>query len=405
MKRYTAEMEEKMKEVYKNLSEKDQRLYLAVEAEKLGWGGKSYIIKLFSCSDHRLRRGVRELKEGTQLSQGRIRKPGGGRKKKINLSEEKSEADEIFKEIIEHHTAGSPVAEEIKWTNLTLNQICELMAEKGCAVTRYQAKQLLKRHGFVRRTLQKTKTMKEVENRDEQFLKISELIKEYTAAGSPIISMDVKKKEQIGNFHRAGTFYGTASRDVYDHDFNSFSDGVAIPHGIYDINQNKGFITLGISKDTSEFSCDNVERWWLSIGKVEYPTSKEILILADGGGSNSSRHYIFKEDLQALADRLGITIRLAHYPPYTSKYNPIEHRFFCHVTRACQGAVLSSVQYVQQLMSKTSTKTGLSTMVEINNKVYQTGRKYAEDFKDTMTIAFDDFLSQWNYRAIPAFSR
>ena len=243
--------------------------------------------------------------------------------------------------------------------------------------------------------------MKEVENRDAQFLKISQLIKEYTAKGLPVISMDVKKKEQIGDFHREGIFYGTAPRDVYDHDFSSFSEGVVIPHGIFDINQNKGFITLGTSKDTSEFCCDNVERWWRVAGKSQYPTKKEMLVLADGGGSNSSRHYIFKEDLQALANKLGVTIRLAHYPPYTSKYNPIEHRFFCHVSRACLGAVFSSIDYVKELMSNTSTKTGLSTIVEVNHKVYQIGRKYAQDFKETMTIVFDDFLPQWNYCAVP----
>ena len=155
MIRYAKEIEEKMKEVYKHLSEKDQRLYIAIEAEKLGRGGKSYIIELFSCSHHRLRRGILELKEGTRLDAGRIRQPGGGRKKVIARSEEASEIDKIFKEIIANHTAGSPVSEEIKWTNLTLNQICDLMAEKECMISRYQAKQLLKRHGFGRRTLQK----------------------------------------------------------------------------------------------------------------------------------------------------------------------------------------------------------------------------------------------------------
>jgi len=302
--------------------------------------------------------------------------------------------------VLSENTAGSPMDEKIKYTNLSLNKICELMGENDCAVSRYQAKQLLKKHGYKRRTMVKNQTMKQVKNRNEQFLKIKALIKQYKESGSPIISIDVKKKEQLGNFYRDGDFYGTCELEVYDHDFNSFSTGVIIPHGIYDIVRNEGYITIGTSKDTSEFSCDNIEKWWNTVGVKQYPNATEILILADGGGSNSSSHYIFKQDLQNLADKLKLSIRMAHYPPYTSKYNPIEHRLFPHVTRACKGVVFSSVELVAELMSKTSTKTGLKVIVDINEKIYQTGRKVVDGFKKNMKIIFDDFLGKWNYTAV-----
>jgi hypothetical protein len=158
---------------------------------------------------------------------------------------------------------------------------------------------------------------------------------------------------------------------------------------------------LGTSKDTSEFACDCIRDWWENVGKYNYPEATSILILSDGGGSNSSRHYIFKYDLQNLVNSIGIEIRMAHYPPYTSKYNPIEHRMFCHVTRACEGVVFKNIEIVKELMEKTSTKSGLNVLVNIKDKIYQTGRKVTEEFKEDLKIAFDKLLGKWNYRAIP----
>ncbi len=195
--------------------------------------------------------------------------------------------------------------------------------------------------------------------------------------------------------------YSYGTQNAYDHDFNSFADGVIIPHGIYDLKQNSGYINLGLSKDTAEFACDCFRNWWHDVGQNQYPLATSILVLCDGGGSNSSRHYLFKEQLQKLADNIGIEIRIAHYPPYTSKYNPIEHRLFPHVTRACQGVIFKSVELVKQLIQKTKTKKGLSVIVNIIYKVYQTGNKVAKGFKENMKIVFDDYLPKWNYRAIP----
>ena len=243
--------------------------------------------------------------------------------------------------------------------------------------------------------------MKQVPQRNEQFENIARLRALYEAAGQPVISLDTKKKEKLGNFYREGKLYTLEELTTWDHDFPSFAEGVVIPHGIYDLQRNIGYIQLGTSRDTSEFACDSLRYWWLTYGRQHYPEATSVLILCDGGGSNSSRYYIFKYDLQCLADELGIEIRIAHYPPYCSKYNPIEHRLFPHVTRACQGVILSSVELVQELIAKTKTQTGLKAFVHIIDKVYATKRKVSQSFKDNLPLVFDDFLPNWNYRAVP----
>lgn len=218
---------------------------------------------------------------------------------------------------------------------------------------------------------------------------------------NPIISIDTKKKELIGNIYRDGNLLTREEIQTLDHDFPSYGEGVIIPHGIYDLKQNKGMINLGTSKDTSEFVTDCIELWWNEVGQFEYPNAEEILVLCDGGGSNSSRHYIFKADLQNLVNRLQMPIRIAHYPPYCSKYNPIEHRLFPHMTQAGSGVIFTNVEVAQEVYSQTQTKTGLEVVVGLLDKVYETGRKVAQFFKENMDIAFDEFLPQWNYTAFP----
>lgn len=243
--------------------------------------------------------------------------------------------------------------------------------------------------------------MKQVPERNEQFENIASLVAEYEASPNPIVSMDTKKKEYLGNFYRAGQLYTLAQLQTYDHDFFSFAEGVIIPHGIYDLKRNQAYLNLGTSKDTSQFACESLKQWWLEQGQFDYPQATSILILCDGGGSNHSHHYIFKQDLQSLANDLGLQLRIAHYPPYCSKYNPIEHRLFPHVTRACQGVIFKSVELVKELMAKTKTASGLRVTVNIIDKVYETGRKATDQFVEKIPIAFDEYLPKWNYVAIP----
>lgn len=238
-------------------------------------------------------------------------------------------------------------------------------------------------------------------NRNAQFENIAELKATFEANGNPVVSVDTKKKELIGNLFREGKIYTKETVEVFDHDFPTLAEGVAILHGIYDTGRNEGFFTIGTSRDTSEFACDSILSWWECYGKVQYKNSNSILMLMDGGGSNSSRHYIFKQDLQAVADAIGVEIRVAHYPPYTSKWNPIEHRLFPHVTRSLQGIVLTTHNLANELIEGTTTKTGLKVNSSIVNRVYETGRKVAKEFRKTMRIKFDDYLPAWNYVAVP----
>lgn len=237
-------------------------------------------------------------------------------------------------------------------------------------------------------------------NRNEQFENLKRLKAEFNEKGEPVLSMDTKKKELIGEFSRPGeSLYGVEAQVSLDHDFESQATGKAIPHGLYDDKHKRGYITIGTSRETSEFICENIKRWWLTIGLVLYPLARMLLILCDGGGGNSSRHYIFKEDLTKLASEIGLDIRIAHYPPYCSKWNPIEHKLFPHVEHAIRGSNFTRVEQLRDSIKRTKTKTGLKVDVEINDKVYETGRKVAEDFKENMAIQFDAYLPNWNYVA------
>jgi len=291
--------------------------------------------------------------------------------------------------------------EGVLWTNLSLRELSRRLIEMGTPASRRTIRRLLRRLKVGCRTARKKKTMGHHPDRNAQFENITRLRCEYEASGDAVISIDTKKKEQLGNFHRAGKTFTAETVETFDHDFGSAGQGKLIPHGIYDLINQQAHIHLNTSHDTSELCCDSVALWWTQAGRAAHPKAKRLLILSDGGGSNSASQYLFKEDLQGLANRLGLEIRMAHYPPYCSKHNPIEHRVFPHVTRACQGAIFHTLEIAQHFIEQTKTTTGLGVTVRILDKVYATGRKYATDFKDHMKIVFDDFLPKWNYRAIP----
>jgi Rhodopirellula transposase DDE domain len=241
--------------------------------------------------------------------------------------------------VLQDYTAGDPMRADVKWTNLSRRQIARRVTALGTPVSRRVVSQLLRKHGYRRRKALKKKTMgPRNPNRNAQFENIARLKKEYLEAGLPVISMDTKKKELLGNFYRDGKIDTQETIETNDHDFGSAGAGVVIPHSLYDVGRNQGFVHLNTSHDTSELACDSIAAWWDQHGRSDYPEAKKMLVLCDGGGSNSATMYLFKEDLQKLVNRLGVEIRVAHYPPYCSKHNPIEHRLFPHLTRACRGS-------------------------------------------------------------------
>jgi hypothetical protein len=327
-----------------------------------------------------------------------VPKKRGGRKRLIDTQ---PQLQPNLEHVLHDHTAGDPMKPDVLWTNLSLNALAQRMADLGSPASPYIVQQLLDHLRLGRRQVFKTLAMGPTRNRNDQFETIAFYREVYLDSPNPIVSIDTKKRELLGIFHRDGHLWTQATCRVFDHDYPSFADGYVIPHGIYDLKRNRGYINLGISHDTSAFACDSLFHWWTAEGHREYPRANSLLLLCDGGGSNGCRQYLFKQELQGLANRIGLEIRVAHYPPYTSKYNPIEHRLFPHVTRACQGVIFTSVEQVQHYMTKTATRTGLSVTVNILNQIYETGKKVAEGFKKTMRIVFDAVLPRLNYRAIP----
>ena len=395
---YETALELKMQRLFATLSEKDRRRYAAVEAAKLGHGGVDYIAKLFDIDPKTVRRGLRELEQTDDPAGQRVRKPGGGRKSTL---EHGPQLEDNFLRLLAEFTAGDPLREGVLWTNLSRREISRRLREMGTPASRHTVRKLMKQHHLGQRKARKKKSLGAHPDRDAQFQNITRLQVEYQAAGDPVISVDTKKKELIGNFARDGHTHTQGPGEVLDQDFPSAGEGKLIPHGIDDLTRNEGYLHLNTSHDTSEFCCDSIARRWERHGREHFPNARRRLLLCDGGGSNATNRHVFKEALQNLANRLGLDIRVAHDPPYCSKHNPIEHRLFPHVTRACQGVVFHSVAIAKHFMEKAKTSQGLKVTVDILTGLYVTGKKCAANFLETMSILFDDFLPRWNYRAIP----
>jgi len=289
----------------------------------------------------------------------------------------------------------------VLWTNLSLCELSRRLIEMGTPASRRTIRRVLRRLKLGRRTARKKKSMGHHPDRNAQFENIARLRREYIEAGDAVISIDTKKKELLGNFHRGGSTYTERTVETFDHDFGRVSLGKLIPHGIYDVVTGHAHIHLNTSSDTSELCCDSVAHWWQEHGRAAYPASKRLLILCDCGGSNSARQNLFKQDLQRLANCLGLELRVAHYPPYCSKHNPIEHRVFPHITRACQGVIFHTVEIAKQFMERAKTTTGLCVTVNILEKVYAIGRRCVKNFKKNTKIIFDDNLPKWNYFVVP----
>lgn len=291
----------------------------------------------------------------------------------------------------------------LRWTYLSAEEIQAKLSERGFVVSTTTVRLLLNIHQYKRRKIAKTGTIKRVENRDEQFQNIASLVATYQAEGAPVLSMDTKKKEWIGSFYRAGKVYTQKEApEAFDHDFNSLAKGQIIPHGIYDIGRNEAYMYLGTSRDTAEFALDALMNWWKNYGVFHYTKSDKILLLCDGGGSNNCRHYLFKEAIYNFAQQTGLQIRIAHYPAYCSKYNPIEHRVFPYVTKALNGIMIDSAKTVKRLIeSRAKTKTGLKVFAQITKKKYDKGKKASKEFLEKLPVTFDDFLPRWNYYCVP----
>lgn len=385
------------------LNERDKRWFLATKAANLKAQGFSYrkVSKRMGISTHTLQKGIRELLTEEGPGDGRIRRAGAGRKSVLPQHPEWTQA---VVQIIEPHTAGLPQDENVVWISLSVTQIMSELSAIGYVISRYFVHQILDSLGLRERSFYKDLPMKDVKDRNEQFEQIASICEEATSVGLPIVSIDTKKKEMLGNFKREGKALSNGPLKSLDHDFSTFSDGQIVPHGIYDVTKNIGYMTLGISHDTSKFVCDNIARVWKEHLQEQYPSARTLVILCDGGGSNSSSHRIVKQDLMDLANKLGIRLLVVHYPPYCSKFNPIEHRLFSQITRSWNGAPLMSLQNAADRAAMTTTKKGLKVHVHINSKTYDIKRPIDESYQKRFArqVVFAPELGKWNYLVKPA---
>lgn len=305
---------------------------------------------------------------------------------------------ESLAKFIDKHKAGSPTDSTIFWIHLKPREIAHLFKKESCrTVSHSLVKRVLKEKGFRFRKLSKNLPIGESNLRDLQFRLIFELVA-LMGIESPIISIDCKKKERLGNLYRSGKLFCTGAVKVFDHDYFYLSEGVVIPHGIYDLQRNEAYMSIGNSHETAGFISDNLLWWWDNYGINNYPNAKSILILCDSGGGNSYRHHAFKKQLIELADKTGMDFIICHYPPYASKWNPIEHRLFCHVHQAMQGVVLTDYNLVKTLIAKTQTKTGLKVVVRLNLKQYKIGHKTARGDVDYKRISANPKSPKLCYR-------
>jgi hypothetical protein len=305
-------------------------------------------------------------------------------------------------ETVADHTAGSPVDPDLQWTNRSPRVIAAELAADGFEVCPATVRTILTEQlDLCRRQAVKDKATRNFPQRNEQFEHIARLRKRYQREGWPVLSIDTKKKELLGDFFRPGRAYSDGQVHVLDHDFATHGHGRLVPYGVYDIIRNEGLVYLSVGPDTSELACDALWRWWQRLGRWHYAGASRLLLLCDCGGSNGYRQQLFKEELTRLADDLEMSIRVAHYPPGCSKYNPIEHRMFCHVTRALQGVVLRSVAVAKSFITRTTTAAGLRVVADVARRTYHKGLKASADFIQEMPIHFCNFIPELNYTARP----
>lgn len=308
----------------------------------------------------------------------------------------------LLQQAVVEHTAGSPVEPGQLWTNRSPAVLADQLSEQGHPVDGKTVQRMLKEDlSLSRRQMAKTRSMGESTDRDAQFQRMQKIKAQFLRQGFPVLSVDTKKKELLGEFYRAGPAWTNGRVSAWDHDFPSSGWGKVIPYGVYDVARNESLVYLAQGSDTGQLAADAVRRWWHRLGKWHYPLDAPLLLLADCGGSNGYRVPLFRQQLQLLANQLGKTIRVCHLPPYCSKYNPIDHRLFCHINRSLKSVLLRSIDLIRQAVDRTTTRQGLRVVSELARKLYPRGVKASSTYLDNETVIRDKQLPQFNYRFEP----
>lgn len=399
-----AELKIKLSIVLPELNERQRRLLVAAEAVELGYGGISALSEMTGMSRNTVVRGIEDIKRNKnnpnqKQVQNNIRKKGGGRKKTtINIPAIKA----LIESFIEPEVRGDPES-PLRWTCKSVRNISDLLKEQGLDVSHQTVASILHDLEFSLQGNKKTKEGKNHPDRDEQFRLINSTVKSFIASNQPVISVDTKKKELVGNYKNSGKEWHRKGSpvEVNSHDFPDPKVPKAIPYGIYDIAQDKGWISVGITSDTAEFAVNTIRKWWYKIGSKRYPKADKILICADCGGSNSYRSKLWKYKLQDLSNELGIEISVRHFPPGTSKWNKIEHRLFSFISINWRGKPLLTYQTIIELIAATRTKSGLTVDAYIDKKKYKTGIRVTKDEIEKINIIKREFHGEWNYTIKP----
>lgn len=383
-----------------DLCEKARRSWAAAEAMELGHGGISAVSRATGLSRGTIRRGIEELKGERERPVGsRQRRSGGGRKR---LAEKNPGILEALDELIEPYTSGDPMR-PLRWTCKSTKKLADELRAKGFAVSSVTVGKLLRQQGYSLQSNRRRFEGRQHPDRDAQFEYIARAAEEFHRRGCPVISVDAKKKELIGNYKNPGREWSPkgSPTEVEAYDFIDAELGKVTPYGIYDTGANLGWVNVGTDNDTARFAAASIARWWENLGEAMYPRCQSILILADGGGSNGWRNRLWKKSLQEWADREGLTVMVCHFPPGTSKWNKIEHRMFCHITRNWRGKPLISHEVVIQLIGATTTEKGLRIGASLDTSSYPKGIKVSDEEMEQLAIERADFHGEWNYAIKP----
>lgn len=388
----------KLKTVLPHLNEKQRRLLLAAEAKALGRGGISRVAQATGVSRVTIYKALKEIKYHPFVSE-RVRKPGGGRK---GIDVYHPDLLKELESLVDPVTRGDPMS-PLRWTCKSTRQLSTELVHQGYGVSHVTVAELLHRLDYSLQANAKTLEGAEHQDRDDQFNYINEKVKEFLGRGQPVISVDTKKKELVGQFKNGGKEWQPKGEpeEVEIHDFATSESPKVIPYGIYDIGKNMGWVNVGCDHDTASFAVASIRRWWLSMGREVYPDAEELLICADGGGSNGYRVRLWKVEVQVLATETRLDITICHFPPGTSKWNKIEHRLFSHISMNWRGRPLVNHEVIVKLIGKTSTRNGLRVKAKLDRRKYPTKVKVSDKEMERVKLKPHSFHGEWNYSINP----
>ena len=381
------------------MDERMRRLWAGVEAE-CSEGGIAAVERATGLSRTTIRIGRDELRDGVKAeSLERIRRPGGGR---TPMEKQNPELLVALESLVDPVTRGDPES-SLRWTSKSTRKLAEELTEQGYEISARKVSQLLGACGYSLQGTHKTTEGRMHPDRNAQFEFINDRVEAHQSRGEPVISVDTKKKELVGDFTNAGREWQPKGSPVpvRVHDFIDKDLGKAIPYGVYDLGLNAAWVNVGIDHDTAEFAVESISQWWRNMGKKSYPDAKKLLITADGGGSNASRSRLWKVELQKFADRTGMSIGVSHFPPGTSKWNKVEHRLFCHITENWRGRPLVDHETIVELIGSVRTSTGLAVKAKLDTRSYQIGIPVSDMQMNQLNIVPDAFHGEWNYTISP----